>query len=96
LFEFSELCDGYTLSHIAVNVTTLIVRLQPLSEDHARCRDHSIAKSGKRWNNELVRNKISNIGRMKSNIDAGNRPNMFGPKKTGELGTEKNPATVNV
>lgn len=33
---------------------------------------------------------------MKSNIDAGNRTNMFGPKKTGELGTEKNPATVNV
>ena len=36
-------------------------------------------------------NRISDIGRMKSNVDAGNRANMFGTKKTGKLGTEKNP-----
>jgi SWIM/SEC-C metal-binding protein len=41
-------------------------------------------------------NRIADIGRMKSNVDAGNRTNMFETKKTGKLGTEKNPATVNV
>ena len=56
----------------------------------------SIAKSGKRWNNELMGNRIADIGRMKSNVDAANRTNRFGTKKTGKLGTEKNPAIVNV
>ena len=41
-------------------------------------------------------NRISDIGRMKCNVDAGNRTKMFGTKKTGKLGTEKNPATVTV
>jgi|SRR5687768_15758105 len=41
-------------------------------------------------------NRISDIGRMKSNVDIGNRTNMFGTKKIGKLGTEKNPATVKV
>ena len=41
-------------------------------------------------------NRISDIGRMRSNVDAGNRTNMFGIKKTVRLGTEKNPAVVNV
>jgi SWIM/SEC-C metal-binding protein len=33
---------------------------------------------------------------MKSNVDAGNRTNMFGTKNAGKLGTLKNPAVVNV
>src|SRR5687768_18592665 len=41
-------------------------------------------------------NRISDIGRMRSNVDAGNRTNMFGTKKTVRLGSEKNPAVVNV
>jgi SWIM/SEC-C metal-binding protein len=41
-------------------------------------------------------NRISDIGRMKSNVDAGNRTNMFGTKKAGKLGTVKNPAVVSV
>ena len=41
-------------------------------------------------------NRISDIGRMKSNVDAGNRTNMFGTRKAGKLGTVKNPAVVNV
>jgi SWIM/SEC-C metal-binding protein len=56
----------------------------------------SIAKSGKRWNNELMGNRISDIGRMKSNVDAVNRTNLFSTKKAGKLGTLKNPAVVNV
>ena len=57
---------------------------------------NSIAKSAKRWDNELMQNRISDIGSMKSNIDIGNRTNMFGTKKIGKLGTEKNPAIVKV
>ena len=56
----------------------------------------SIAKSNNRWNNEFMGNRISDIGRMRSNVDAGNRTNMFGTKKTVRLGTEKNPAVVSV
>jgi SWIM/SEC-C metal-binding protein len=56
----------------------------------------SIAKSGNRWNNELMGNRISDIGRMKSSVDAGNRTKMYGTKKTGKLGSEKNPAVANV
>jgi SWIM/SEC-C metal-binding protein len=41
-------------------------------------------------------NRISDIGTMRSNVDAANRTNMFGTKKTVRLGTEKNPAVVNV
>jgi SWIM/SEC-C metal-binding protein len=41
-------------------------------------------------------NRISNIGAMRSNVDAQNRKNMFGTKKTARLGTEKNPAVVSV
>jgi SWIM/SEC-C metal-binding protein len=40
-------------------------------------------------------NKISDIGTMRSNVDAENRENMFA-KKTVRLGTEKNPAVVSV
>jgi SWIM/SEC-C metal-binding protein len=56
----------------------------------------SIAKSGKRWNNEVMGNRISDIGRMKSAVDIGNRTNMFATKKIGKLGTEENPAIVKV
>jgi SWIM/SEC-C metal-binding protein len=41
-------------------------------------------------------NRISDIGRMRSNVDAENRIKTFGTKKTLRLGTEKNPAVVNV
>jgi SWIM/SEC-C metal-binding protein len=44
----------------------------------------------------LMGNRISDIGRMKSNVDAGNRRHTFGTKKSGKLGTERNPAIVNV
>ena len=40
-------------------------------------------------------NRISDIGTMRSNVDAENRQNMFA-KKTARLGTEKNPAVVSV
>jgi SWIM/SEC-C metal-binding protein len=40
-------------------------------------------------------NRISDIGTMRSNVDAENRENMFA-KKTVRLGTEKNPAVVSV
>jgi SWIM/SEC-C metal-binding protein len=41
-------------------------------------------------------NRISDIGRMRSNVDAENRIKTFSTKKTLRLGTEKNPAVVNV
>ena len=41
-------------------------------------------------------NRISDIGRMKSHVDAVKRRHPFGTKKSGKLGTEKNPAVVNV
>jgi SWIM/SEC-C metal-binding protein len=41
-------------------------------------------------------NRISDIGTMRSNVDAQNRIRMFGAKKTARLGTEKNPAVVRV
>jgi SWIM/SEC-C metal-binding protein len=41
-------------------------------------------------------NRISDIGTMRSNVDAQNRMRMFGAKKTARLGTEKNPAVVSV
>ena len=41
-------------------------------------------------------NRISDIGRMKSNVDAGNRTNMYATKKAGKLGTVTNPAVVSV
>jgi SWIM/SEC-C metal-binding protein len=41
-------------------------------------------------------NRIDDLGRMRSNLDAANRMKMFGSKKTARLGTEKNPAVVNV
>jgi SWIM/SEC-C metal-binding protein len=40
--------------------------------------------------------RISDIGTMRSNVDARNRTQMFGAKKTARLGTEKNPAMVSV
>jgi hypothetical protein len=39
-------------------------------------------------------NRISDIGRMKSSVDIGNRMNMSDTKKIAKLGTEKNPAIV--
>ena len=39
---------------------------------------------------------ISAIGRMKSDIDAEDRMQMFGAKKPSRLGTRMNPAVVNV
>ncbi|HSE85373.1 MAG TPA: PBPRA1643 family SWIM/SEC-C metal-binding motif protein [Candidatus Binatia bacterium] len=41
-------------------------------------------------------NRISDIGTMRSNVDAQNRRRMFGAKKSARLGTEKNPAVVSV
>lgn len=41
-------------------------------------------------------NRISDIGRMKSHVDAANRSKRFGTQKTARLGTEKNPAVVSV
>jgi SWIM/SEC-C metal-binding protein len=41
-------------------------------------------------------NRISDIGRMRSSVNAGNRRRIFDTKKTPRLGTEKNPAVVNV
>jgi SWIM/SEC-C metal-binding protein len=40
-------------------------------------------------------NRISDIGTMRSNVDAENRINMFA-KKSARLGTAKNPAVVSV
>lgn len=41
-------------------------------------------------------NRISDIGTMRSNVDAEKRVKMFGAKKTARLGTGKNPAVVSV
>ncbi len=41
-------------------------------------------------------NRISDIGTMRSNVAAVNRTKIFSPDKTVRLGTEKNPAVVNV
>jgi SWIM/SEC-C metal-binding protein len=41
-------------------------------------------------------NRISDIGTMRSNVDAQNRIRMYGAKKPARLGTEKNPAVVSV
>jgi hypothetical protein len=41
-------------------------------------------------------NRISDIGTMRSNVDAENRTKMIGAKKTARLGSEKNPAVVSV
>ena len=41
-------------------------------------------------------NRISDIGTMRSNVAAQQRIRLFGTKKTARLGTEKNPAVVNV
>jgi len=41
-------------------------------------------------------NRISDIGRMRSKVDAANRANLFGIQKRERLGTEKNPAVVSV
>jgi len=40
--------------------------------------------------------KITDVGKMKSTADAGNRLKIFDGKKTAKLGTEKNPAVVTV
>jgi len=41
-------------------------------------------------------NRISDIGTMRSGVDADSRRNTFGLKKTAKLGSEKNPALVRV
>lgn len=41
-------------------------------------------------------NRISDIGTMRSSVDADSRINTFGLKKTAKLGSEKNPAVVRV
>ncbi len=41
-------------------------------------------------------NKITDIGKMKSSVDAGVRRGVFDGKKNAKLGTEKNPAVVTV
>ena len=41
-------------------------------------------------------NRITDIGTMRSSVDAASRRNTFGLKKTAKLGSEKNPAVVRV
>jgi SWIM/SEC-C metal-binding protein len=41
-------------------------------------------------------NRITDIGTMRSSVDADSRINSFGAKKTAKLGSEKNPAAVRV
>lgn len=41
-------------------------------------------------------NRITDIGKMKNQVDAEIRPGIFDGKKTAKLGTEKNPAVVTV
>ena len=41
-------------------------------------------------------NRITDIGTMRSSVDAARRINTFGLKKTAKLGSEKNPAVVRV
>jgi SWIM/SEC-C metal-binding protein len=41
-------------------------------------------------------NRISDIGTMRSSVDADSRVNTFGRKKNAKLGSEKNPAVVRV
>jgi SWIM/SEC-C metal-binding protein len=41
-------------------------------------------------------NRISDIGKMRSHIDADSRMNNFAPKKFAKLGSEKNPAIIRV
>jgi len=41
-------------------------------------------------------NRITDIGTMRSSVDADSRINSFGVKKAAKLGSEKNPAVVRV
>jgi SWIM/SEC-C metal-binding protein len=41
-------------------------------------------------------NRITDIGKMRNQIDAEKRPGVFDGRKTARLGTEKNPAVVTV
>jgi SWIM/SEC-C metal-binding protein len=41
-------------------------------------------------------NRITNIGKMRSQVNSENRSTIFDGKKTARLGTEKNPAAVTV
>ena len=41
-------------------------------------------------------NRITDVGKMKSSVNAGNRMKIFDGRKNAKLGTEKNPAVVTV
>jgi SWIM/SEC-C metal-binding protein len=41
-------------------------------------------------------NRINDVGKMRSSVDAGSRTAIFDGKKNAKLGTEKNPAVVSV
>jgi SWIM/SEC-C metal-binding protein len=41
-------------------------------------------------------NRITDIGKMRSQVNSENRPGIFDGRKTAKLGTEKNPAVVTV
>ena len=41
-------------------------------------------------------NRITDVGKMRSSVGAGNRMRIFDGKKNAKLGTEKNPAVVTV
>jgi len=41
-------------------------------------------------------NRITDIGKMRSSVDAGTRKGVFDGRKIAKLGTEKNPASVTV
>jgi SWIM/SEC-C metal-binding protein len=41
-------------------------------------------------------NRITDIGKMRNQINAEKRPGIFDGKKTAKLGTEKNPAVISV
>jgi SWIM/SEC-C metal-binding protein len=48
------------------------------------------------WNSDAMGNRISDVGKMRSNAGGANRIRIFDGIKTAKLGTEKNPAVVTV
>jgi SWIM/SEC-C metal-binding protein len=48
------------------------------------------------WNNGTMGNRITDIGKMRNQVDAEIRPGIFDGKKNAKLGTDKNPAMVTV
>ncbi len=57
---------------------------------------NAIAKANNNWNTEVMGNRISDIGAMKSRVGTENRGRKFGAPMPARLGTEKKPAVVSV